>query len=84
MRCQVKGARCEYDVAQEGLTRMQGLQQKLDAKTRECDRAMVILHAFQDCSDDDAARILAQLRLRESIDDVAESLLSAQQPTSFR
>lgn len=69
-RCQASGVKCIYDIA-EGITKMQNIQQKLDSKTGDLDRAMAVLCRLQQGTDEEASEVLARLRLGESVENLA-------------
>ena len=61
-----------YDVSDEGITRTQNLQQKLEVKTRDYDRVMNVIQRLQSGSDNEAASLLARLRLGQSVEQVTQ------------
>lgn len=69
-RCEKYTTECTYDVAQEGLTRMQNLQQQLDNKTIDHERLQEILRAMEEGTDQEATALLARLRLSLGVDDL--------------
>ncbi|KAF2764676.1 hypothetical protein EJ03DRAFT_18075 [Teratosphaeria nubilosa] len=75
VRCKRTGATCTYDVAQEGITKMQSLQQKLDDSNTTLDLVMTVIAKLQSSSDVEASNILARLRLGENIMDIGAALI---------
>ncbi|KAK4903728.1 hypothetical protein LTR49_026694 [Elasticomyces elasticus] len=69
-RCMPKHDNCVYDVEGEGVTRMQAMQQKLSAKELELDRLKLVVKSLRDGTDNDAAAILARLRLGDNLDNI--------------
>ena len=56
-RCEKNGADCIYDVAQEGITRMQNLQQLLEKKNEDHNRLLTLFNEFQFGSDDTVSQL---------------------------
>ena len=81
-RCEKHGAECQYDVAQEGVTRMQNLQQQLESKSGEHSKLMNLFNAFQHGSDYEATTLLARLRLGANVDDLLSLVGSTQSSAS--
>ncbi|KAK4570269.1 hypothetical protein LTR86_002349 [Recurvomyces mirabilis] len=73
-RCEASNVSCVYDVSDEGVTRTQNLQQKLEVKTRDYDRVMSVLQRLQSGTDNEAAGLLARLRFGESVEQVTEGM----------
>ncbi|KAK3679399.1 hypothetical protein LTR78_000960 [Recurvomyces mirabilis] len=73
-RCEASNVTCVYDVSDEGVTRTQNLQQKLEVKSRDYDRVMSVLQRLQSGTDNEAAGLLARLRLGESVEQVTEDM----------
>lgn len=59
-----------YDVAHEGITRMQNLQNQLGSKTEQHDKLQRLFDALRRGSDQEATTLLARLRLGSTIDDL--------------
>ncbi|KAK5168637.1 uncharacterized protein LTR77_005946 [Saxophila tyrrhenica] len=76
-RCRKHGAECIYDVAQEGLTRMQNLQQQLEARTADHGRLQNLFSLLQNGTDQEATSLLARMRMGAGVDE----LLSVAQPS---
>ncbi|KAK3613984.1 hypothetical protein LTR56_027553 [Elasticomyces elasticus] len=73
-RCAARYNTCVYNVADEGVTRMQHLQQKLQSKTFELDQTGKVLQSLRNSSDNEAAATLAALRLGDSLERVTAAL----------
>lgn len=69
-RCEKHGAECIYDVAQEGVTRMQHLQNQLTSKSDDYDKLKQLFEAMQGGDNQRATMLLAKLRMGDSIDDL--------------
>ncbi len=73
-RCEKAGIQeCEYDVAEKGITRMQNLQQNLQAQNEQYDRLKGLLDVMQGGSDFQATTILAEIRMGRDVEDLAAS-----------
>lgn len=69
-RCAKDGAVCVYDVPREGITRLQNLQEQLDAHKREHAKLSAIFRALQQASDFEATSLLARIRLGSMVDEL--------------
>jgi hypothetical protein len=69
-RCEKHGAECTYDVAQEGMTRMQHLQQQLDIRNAEFTQLQNLFNAMRYASDQQATGLLARMRLGASVEEL--------------
>lgn len=81
-RCQRAGMDCLYDIAIQGVTRMQGLQQQLRSRTDDYDRLVALFSRFQYSTDEEASMLLARVRTGESIETLMPSMSLVQQPQS--
>ena len=72
-RCEKHGTECVYDVAQEGLTRMQNLQQQLEATTTDRGKMQSLFNMLQHGSDQEATMLLATLRMGATIDELTDA-----------
>ncbi|KAK3709951.1 hypothetical protein LTR37_010570 [Vermiconidia calcicola] len=69
-RCGKHGVECLYDVAEEGLTRMQNIQRQLESKTQEHGKLVNLFERLRHSTDNEAANILARLRLGACVDEL--------------
>ena len=62
---------CSYDVAEQGITRMQHLQQTLETQTAHHGRLKGLLDVMQYGTDFEATSVLAQLRVCKDLEGFA-------------
>ncbi|KAK3618326.1 hypothetical protein LTR56_024720 [Elasticomyces elasticus] len=73
-RCAASYNRCVYDVVDEGVTRLQHVQQKLHSKTFELDRMAAVLQSLRGSNDNEAAETVAALRRGDSLESIMAAL----------
>jgi hypothetical protein len=59
---------------------MQSLQQKLEQKTQQLDRAEAAVRRLQTATENDAIDMLIRLRLGNTVDEAVESILRPAEP----
>jgi len=73
-RCREGGLKCQYDVSSERITKMANLKAKVTQLGRSVGDLELVLESLRLSSDDEAAALLARLRLGESPVELVRSL----------
>lgn len=83
-RCSDAGVACKYDtgsVNTYGINEQEDLRYRLECRSREYQEAVFLLRVFRHGSDQDAAALLARLRVGHDVGTILESLRGAPEQT---
>ncbi|KAF2487105.1 hypothetical protein BDY17DRAFT_319672 [Neohortaea acidophila] len=81
-RCRRGQSECVYDIAEEGITKMQHLQHQLNKRNEDYGRLVRLFGALQSGSEEQATGLLARLRRGESLDSLVGRVEASSSSTS--